>query len=93
MNIEEKDIITLSDNKDYSVVKIIELPSRKVYFIADISDLNIQKFMYLESNDKLIEIEDEKIINELKNAIANDTNTINDSINESITMIDELLNE
>ena len=93
MNIEEKDIITLSDNKEYSVVRIIELPSRKVYFITDLTDLNNQKYMYLESTDKLIEIEDENIINELKNIITNDTENINNNIEESIQMIDTLLKE
>ena len=93
MNIEEKDIITLDDNNDYSVVRIIELPSKKVYFLAYLSNLNNQKYMYLKSDDKLVEIQDKKIINELEEIIKNDTNKINDSINEAITTIDELINE
>ena len=91
--IEEKDIITLSDGKDYSVVKILELSDKKIFFLADISDINIQKFMFLKSDDKLVEIDDENLISELRELVRNDITDFSGLLDNIIMQIDNLLEE
>ena len=91
--IEEKDIITLSDDKDYSVVKILELSDKKIFFLADISDINIQKFMFLKSDDKLVEIDDENLISELRELVRKDITDFSGLLDNIIMQIDSLIEE
>ena len=66
MNINEKDIILLSDDNSYLVVKKINYNGTNYYCITNVDDNEIVKFLY-ESNGELIEIEDQK---EFENVLA-----------------------
>ena len=64
MNINEKDIITLSDNIDYIVVKKIKYNNQYYYYISDIKNPENVKFLY-EDKEELVEIEEENHIKSL----------------------------
>lgn len=64
MNINEKDIITLSNNVDYIVIKKIKYNDLFYYYISDIKNSGDIKFLY-EDKDELVEIEDENHIKTL----------------------------
>ena len=57
MKIEQKDIITLSDDKRYFVVRIIVLDGVKYYYVSNVENPYEVKFLY-EKDDKLIQIHD-----------------------------------
>lgn len=44
MDIEKKDIITLSDNHEYGVVSIANYNNKKYYYLVDINDTYNQKY-------------------------------------------------
>ena len=64
MNINEKDIITLSNDIDYIVVKKVYYNNLAYYYIANINDLADVKFLY-EDNNELVEIEEKNHIRTL----------------------------
>lgn len=66
MNINEKDIITLSNDIDYIVVKKINYNNLNYYYVADIKKPEDVKFL-CEDNNELVEIEDKNYINTLVN--------------------------
>lgn len=61
MNIDIKDIITLSDNNEYIVTSKAKYDNKIYYFLIDINDNSNMKFLY-EENDKLKEVTNYKII-------------------------------
>ena len=61
MNIEIKDVITLSDNNEYGVVSKTIYNDKVYYYLVDINNNSNIKFLF-ESENKLIELEDKKII-------------------------------
>lgn len=67
MNIQIKDVLTLSDGKKYLVTSKVEKDSKTYLLITDINDFNNNKVVYenIEHNS-VIELEDEKIVNQLK---------------------------
>ncbi len=68
MNLEEKDIITLSNDKDYRVVRHIILDGVNYYYVANVKDPTEFKFLY-EEGENLIQIHDDnqlvKVLSEL----------------------------
>lgn len=72
MNINEKDIIILDDDHRYMVVKKNDFENKKYYYVSDIDNKGIIKFLY-EDGDGLVEIEDEQLI---ENIIIKMFNTI-----------------
>lgn len=71
MNINEKDIITLSNDIDYIVVKKINYNNLNYYYVADIKKTEDVKFLY-EDNNEFVEIEDKNHINTLVNIMLPD---------------------
>lgn len=64
MDIEERDIIVLSDDNSYIVVKKINYNNQIYYYVSDINTKGIFKFLY-EFEDQLIEVEDKNIIDNI----------------------------
>lgn len=68
MNLEEKDIITLSNDKDYRVVRHIILDGVNYYYVVNVKDPTEFKFLY-EEGENLIQIHDDnqlvKVLSEL----------------------------
>jgi len=64
MNLEEKSVITLDNNKKYIIVKKIKNKQTYYYFSLNIDDANDYKFFYMKDND-LIEILDDETISSL----------------------------
>lgn len=62
--IEMKDIITLSDDKDYQVISKINYEGLVYYYLVDMQEISNCKFMY-ENDDNLTEIDDEELISRL----------------------------
>ena len=64
MNIEIKDTITLSDDKEYVVVSKVKHENKTYYFILDINDEdNIR--ICVENKFYLVDVSDEKLKNTL----------------------------
>ncbi len=72
MRIEELDIVTLSDQKDYIVAKKVVINGMNFYCFVDTEDDQSFRFLY-ENNNTLSNIEDanvfEKVINLMSEAI------------------------
>lgn len=51
MNIEEKDIIILSDDNHYIVVKKVNIDNINYYYVSDINDKGNIKFLYEDGNE------------------------------------------
>ena len=69
MNIEEKDVITLSDDKEYLVVRKVTLDNVIYYYVANTKDLLDVKYLY-EKGDKLIKIHDDNLLVRVMEEIA-----------------------
>ena len=69
MNIEEQDIIKLSDDINYLVVKIVVIDNIKYYYLISIDQNKITKFLY-EKENELIEVTDKLIIQKIAFNIA-----------------------
>lgn len=87
MNINEKDIIVLSDDNHYIVVKKIDYENKKYYYISDINNKENMKYLYEDGNE-LVEIEDEQ---ELENVIIKMFETVD--INKLLRELKEQLEE
>lgn len=72
MDILENDVIVLSDDNSYLVVRKIQYNMQTFYYVADIKNHGIVKFLY-ECGDQLIEVEDNNLID---NVIAEIMKTI-----------------
>lgn len=73
--LELYDILTLEDNVEYTILRIIELNNRTYYLLAEIDEEDIPEFdkmriMEHSSSNKLREISDAKLLNELKQLFA-----------------------
>ncbi len=72
MRIEELDIVTLSDQKDYIVAKKVVMNGMNYYCFVDTDDEESFKFLY-ENNNNLLNIEDttvfEKVLHLMSEAI------------------------
>ncbi len=66
MNIEIKDVVTLSDDVRYVVVSKINYKNNAYYYLTEIENLANIKFL-VENKDKnsLIEVEDKELIQKL----------------------------
>lgn len=64
MNIEIKDTITLSDNKEYVVVSKVKHENNTYYFIIDVADDKNFRFC-VEKKFYLVDVSDEKLKNTL----------------------------
>ncbi len=66
MNIEIKDVVTLSDDVRYVVVSKINYKNNVYYYLTEIENLTNIKFL-VENKDKnsLIEVEDKELIQKL----------------------------
>ena len=62
--IEMKDIVTLSDDKEYQVISKINYEGLVYYYLVDMQEISNCKFMY-ENDDNLTEIDDEELISRL----------------------------
>ena len=71
--IETYDIITLENDDEYTVIKIIEEKEKKYYLLArvdeneepDMENVIIVEEMIEDGNVKIVEIEDEQLANKL----------------------------
>lgn len=61
MNVEVKDVLTLSDQKEYMVMGMINHRGRDYMYIVDIHDSKNIKFCY-QDNDELVVIKDQELI-------------------------------
>lgn len=86
MNINEKDIITLSDNIDYIVVKKTNYNDQFYYYISDIKNPENVKFLY-EDKEELVEIEDNNHIKTLVDIMLADVD-LDDFLAELRTRLD-----
>ncbi len=64
MDIEKKDIIVLSDQKNYVVVSKINYEQNFYYYIVDIDDVANLKFVQ-EVGEELIELRDKELVTKL----------------------------
>lgn len=64
MDIQERDLIVLSDDKSYLVVRKITYNNQIFYYMADINNHGIVKILY-EFGNELVEVEDENLIDNL----------------------------
>ena len=64
MNIDEKDIIILSDNNHYIVVKKVNLNNINYYYVSDINNKGSIKFLY-EDGYELVEIENKELFDKV----------------------------
>ena len=64
MNLNEKDIIVLDDDKSYIIVKKTELDGINYYFISDINDLNNMKYLFEDGNE-LVEVDNDEILEQI----------------------------
>ena len=75
MNIDIKDVITLSDNNEYGVVSKTIYDNKAYYYLVDINNNENIKFLF-EEGEKLIELEDEKIIKSIIPKLLNEIKDI-----------------
>lgn len=71
MNIEEHDILKLSNDINYLVVKIVKINDINYYYLISLDNKNDLKFLYLEDNE-LVEVSDESLKNKIALTIAKD---------------------
>ena len=71
MNIEEQDIIKLSNDINYLVVKIVKIKDITYYYLISLDDKNDLKFLYLDGNE-LVEVLDDKLKQKIALTIAKD---------------------
>jgi hypothetical protein len=64
MDIDVKDIITLSDDRDYGVVGKANYQDKTYYYLVDTINVENVKF-FLEDGSELVEIEDKQLIQKL----------------------------
>lgn len=71
MNIDEKDIIVLSDDNHYIVVKKATIDNINYYYISDINNKENIKFLYEDGNE-LVEIENKNTFDNVLEKMFND---------------------
>ena len=64
MNINVKDLVTLSDQNKYVVVSKIEVSDKVYFYLVDINNYENILICYLENN-KLKEVKDEELVKQL----------------------------
>lgn len=64
MNIDIRDLITLSDEKEYVVVSKVNYQNINYYYIVEIKNINNLKFLY-EDKGELVEIDNEELLKTL----------------------------
>jgi len=64
MNIEEKDIIVLSDDNQYVVIKKVNINNINFYYVSDINDKGNIKFLYEDGNE-LVEIDNKELLDKV----------------------------
>ena len=73
MDIDEKDIVTLSDDNEYVVVKKVIVNGLKYYYVANVKDMFEVKYLR-EEGQKLVQIHDD---DELKRVVEEVAKTVN----------------
>lgn len=73
--IELYDILSLSDDKEYTVLRIMELNDKTYYLLSEIDkeeNPNLEKMKIVENidNKKLVEVNDKKLLSELTELFA-----------------------
>lgn len=71
MNINEKDIIVLSDDNHYIVVKKATIDNINYYYISDINNKENIKFLFEDGNE-LVEIENKNTFDNVLEKMFND---------------------
>ena len=71
MNIDEKDIIVLSDGNNYIVVKKATINDINYYYISDVNNKENIKFLYEDGNE-LVEIENKNTFDNVLEKMFND---------------------
>ena len=71
MNIEEHDVLKLSNDINYLVVKIVKINDINYYYLISLDNKNDLKFLYLEGNE-LVEVSDESLKKKIALTIAKD---------------------
>ena len=64
MMIDIKDVITLDDDNEYTVVSKVNYESKIYYYLVDIKDNTNLKFCY-EDKDELVELVDKELTTKL----------------------------
>lgn len=59
--LEKGDMLTLSDNRNYIVVSIVEYNGKKYCYLIDVNDNKNINFSEIVNNDELEEITDEDL--------------------------------
>ena len=73
--IELYDILSLSDDKEYTVLRIMEFNDKTYYLLSEIDkeeNPNLEKMKIVENidNKKLVEVNDKKLLSELTELFA-----------------------
>lgn len=61
MDIQERNVIVLSDDNSYLVVRKITYNNQLFYYVSDINNHGIVKILY-EFGNELVEVDDENLI-------------------------------
>lgn len=64
MKIEDNDVLTLDDNKEYVVVSNTIYNNIKYYYLMELSNLKNILFCY-EDNGDLVEVDDKELLDKL----------------------------
>ena len=81
MEINIKDILTLSDNNRYGVVSKTNYQGKIYYYLVDVVNVENMKF-WVEGDNKLTEIEDKNLIKTLIPLLADE---IKDEMDEMLS--------
>ena len=77
MNIDIRDIVSLSDNKRYVVVSKTNYENAVYYYLAELDNINNIKFLTEnKANNSLIEVEDKELIQKLLPLFINESKEV-----------------
>ncbi len=79
MNINIRDVLTLSDDNKYAVISKAQYENREYFYLIDINNNENMKFCYIEG-DELIENNDKELNTKLISLFYNNVNQL---LNES----------
>ena len=90
LKFHEKYVLTLDGNKRYFVVKIINYGVDKILYLLNIDNFKDYKFMIIEKDNELIEIDDISLIEELKKQVYDDKEKNLADIDIALSYVEEL---
>lgn len=74
MNIDIKDVVTLSDNIRYAVVSKVNYGNNVYYYLTEIENIaNIKFLVENKERNSLVEVEDKELIQKLLPLFVNET--------------------